>query len=403
MAADRNPALDALRGLAMAGMVLSGLLPSGVLPWWMYHAQNPPPSHVFAPTVLGITWVDLIFPLFLFAMGVALPLALDAQARKGLSCRQLAAGVVQRAAMMAAFAIYVRHIAPHIVHFPEPWQGALFALAGFSLLFPLLARLPRHWSRAAQLGVRAAGLAGAAVLMALFRDAHGAPFSIARSDIIMLVLANAALAAGLLWLATRTRPELRLLFLALLLALRLGHGEPGWAHWLWQASPWPELMQTAFLQYLFIVIPGTLAGDMLLKLRQDEAPWRMLAQWGCWALLLAFALNPYEGGIQKGRATLSYYAGGVAAGALLLAALSLLVERLDWKARIAAGAGRNPLLVYAGVQALLKPLLLLTGLGALIQEWTMAPWVGVGRALVYTLALCWFAAWCARRGLELKL
>jgi predicted acyltransferase len=36
----------------------------------------PPPDHKFNPAIPGITWVDLVFPFFLFSMGVAIPLAL---------------------------------------------------------------------------------------------------------------------------------------------------------------------------------------------------------------------------------------------------------------------------------------------------------------------------------------
>lgn len=59
---DRSCALDALRGYAIVTMVLSGAVVYGVLPGWMYHAQVPPPTHVFNPAAPGITWVDLVFP-----------------------------------------------------------------------------------------------------------------------------------------------------------------------------------------------------------------------------------------------------------------------------------------------------------------------------------------------------
>ena len=70
--------LDALRGFAILAMFLSGLLPfySNTLPNWMYHAQVPPPLHKFNPNLPGLTWVDLVFPFFIFSMGSAIPLAL---------------------------------------------------------------------------------------------------------------------------------------------------------------------------------------------------------------------------------------------------------------------------------------------------------------------------------------
>ena len=55
----RAESLDALRGLAIILMVLSSMQAFGILPAWMYHAQVPPPDHVFNPGLPGISWVDL--------------------------------------------------------------------------------------------------------------------------------------------------------------------------------------------------------------------------------------------------------------------------------------------------------------------------------------------------------
>ena len=69
--------IDLLRGFAVIGMVFSGILPfNGALPAWMYHAQVPPPNHIFDPTLAGLTWVDLVFPFFLFSMGAVIPAVL---------------------------------------------------------------------------------------------------------------------------------------------------------------------------------------------------------------------------------------------------------------------------------------------------------------------------------------
>lgn len=73
----RDTSIDALRGFAILTMILSGSIAYGdVLPAWMFHAQVPPPLHKFNATIPGITWVDLVFPFFLFSMGAAMPLAL---------------------------------------------------------------------------------------------------------------------------------------------------------------------------------------------------------------------------------------------------------------------------------------------------------------------------------------
>ena len=82
----RASSLDALRGYAILTMVLSGSVAWGVLPGWMYHAQVGPRSNfVFDGSIYGITWVDLVFPFFLFAMGAAFPFSIGNKYRKGSS------------------------------------------------------------------------------------------------------------------------------------------------------------------------------------------------------------------------------------------------------------------------------------------------------------------------------
>src|SRR5271154_609810 len=84
---NRAFALDALRGLAILAMLLSGQMPFGehVLPSWMYHAQEPPPTFQWNGSLPGISWVDLVFPFFLFSMGAAFPLALSKRMENGTS------------------------------------------------------------------------------------------------------------------------------------------------------------------------------------------------------------------------------------------------------------------------------------------------------------------------------
>jgi len=103
---NRAYALDALRGFAILTMVLSGVIPYGVLPAWMYHAQVPPPDHSFNPGLPGFTWVDLVFPLFLFALGAAIPLALSRRLEKGTPYRKVILEILERGFLLGFFAFF---------------------------------------------------------------------------------------------------------------------------------------------------------------------------------------------------------------------------------------------------------------------------------------------------------
>ena len=121
--------------------------------------------------------------------------------------------------------------------------------------------------------------------MALARYPDGNGFSLRRSDIIIVVLANMAVFGSLAWLFTRGRWLPRLGILGVLCAFRLSNmpqATPGWVHDLWAWSPAPWIYQLYYLQYLFIVIPGTIAGDLILEwLRAGEST-PQTEQWPKW-------------------------------------------------------------------------------------------------------------------------
>ena len=266
----RIAALDVLRGAAILMMVLSGIQPFGPsapLPAWMYHAQVPPPDHVFDPARPGITWVDLVFPWFLFALGAALPLAFAARRRRGATTRGLVRDVLARGALLLAFAVVAQHIRPWVLggsFDAPPWAWAV-ALLAWGLLWAAYVRLPADTRPAVRWGVRAVGFGGLALLLALVRYPDGSGFRIGRYDIILVVLANMAVVGGLLVLATARRPALRYAVLALLAAAILAGREDGWMTPVMSATVAEGLFRPYYLKYLFLVLPGALVGEAMLR------------------------------------------------------------------------------------------------------------------------------------------
>jgi predicted acyltransferase len=269
---NRAYALDALRGLAILAMLLSGQEPFGqrALPAWMYHAQEPPPHHEWLGAVPGITWVDLVFPTFLFCMGAAFPLALARRLDQGASTARISLFILGRGFLLGFFALYVAAIRPYQLSDNPHWEVWLLALLGFFWLFPVLTRLPDAWSTATKGMVRAAGWTGAILFLALahYPDPDHPRFWLGRSDIIILVLTNMAVFGSLVWVYTRHNLPLRLGVLGILFALRMSNfpvANDSWVTDIWNYSPASWLYECRFLQYLCIVIPGTIAGDLILQ------------------------------------------------------------------------------------------------------------------------------------------
>jgi len=387
---NRAHALDALRGFAILTMVLSGVIPYGVLPNWMYHAQVPPPNHQFNPNLPGLTWVDLVFPFFLFALGAAIPLALSRRIEKGSPYPKIVFSIFERGFLLGFFAIFLRHVRPHVID-PSPETTAwLMALLGFLLMFLIFTRLPKDWNRYLKWGVRVTGWLGAIILLFKLHYPDGSGFSPHRSDIIIIVLTNMAIFGSLIWLITQNKLLIRLGILGILGAIRLAHPEVGWVKWLWDFSLFPWIYKLYYLQYLFIVIPGTIVGDLIHSWMKSKIPdesvekrwsnsrlaaitllvfvfialtlvglqarwlwqttiiafilcgfgyWlvknpnneaenliKTLLGWGIFWLILGLIFEPYEGGIKKDHPTMSYYFVTTGLAIFLLIAFTIIID-----------------------------------------------------------------------------
>ena len=338
------------------------------------------------------------------------------------------------------------------------------ALLGFALLFPIFTRLPGAWPRFVRWGVRLIGWAGAIALLALLRYPNDQGFSLYRSDIIIVVLANMAVFGSLCWWATRNNLLLRLGVLGVLLAIRLSNmptATPGWVHDIWMWSPAKWIYQLYYCQYLFIVIPGTVVGDILLTwMKRDPkvqkrswslarlvgvaalmlifvgvelvglyARWlwpttlvtfalcgcgawlvrnpandseellQQLFHWAIYWLVLGMFFEPYEGGIKKDHATMSYYFVTTGLAICVLIALTIVLDVLQHRrwAALLTDNGQNPMIAYAGINNFVLPLLALTSVETLLSSMATSPWAEFGKGLIITLLVAIGVSVCTRR------
>jgi predicted acyltransferase len=442
----RIVSVDALRGLSVLLMVFAAVIPFGVLPSWMYHAQTPPPSH-HPVMIAGISWVDLIFPFFLFTMGIAIPLSLDKKLGSGMPVWRMILTQLKRSVLLAVFAIYIYHVNPRVINNLPDWKTWCLSLIGFILLFPVLGRFPFGLSNIKKIILQAAGIMLMAAYIA-FLNAQGVKFSLNQSDIIILVLANVSFFGSIIWIVSKNNFAFRIGFIIIFIALKLSSSFPGWVHNLWFYSPVPWLWHLDYLKYLLIIIPGTIAGDLILKAQKnhDSITYNKtfltasvlvlvlvvivvgglkqrigfelfllsaslaffirqlfllksgknslltgLTFWGiCW-LIIGFMFEPYEGGIKKDPATISYYFITSGLASFVLAAFYILIDMAGKKKyfSLLVDSGRNPLIAYAGLNNLVYPLIMLLYIKPLLDLVFTTPWAGVveGAIITWLLAL----------------
>lgn len=448
----RNESLDALRGFAILTMVLSGAIAyGGVLPPWMYHAQVPPPLHKFDPSIPGITWVDLVFPFFLFSMGAAIPLALQKHLQTGKGAGYVLQLAAKRFALLAFFALFTQHMKAWVID-PKPGAVAYFlSLLAFLLLFFQFYEYKGQKYQRLFMAARIFAFAVGLFLLWKLPFWNGKGFDFYKSDIIILVLANMAFFGTLVYYFTRNQPFLRIGLLPFVMAIFLAAKEPagGWAKMIFEwkgigtfAIDW--LYKFYFLKYLFLILPGTIAGEWMLQaIQQKEAPpaltrnhenllallatgllvlnlyglftrelflnvtgslllcigalylvrslkpenlYRKLAAAGTYLLLLGLFFEAYEGGIKKDSSTYSYYfvTGGLAFFMLII--FTVLAKRNYFAAMNTYFAlnGKNPMVAYVAGNLLLLPLLQLTHTKFILDSMTQNAWMGLLRGLVFT-------------------
>ncbi len=454
MIKQRDTSIDALRGVAILGMVLSGSIAfNGVLPAWMYHAQVPPPLHQFNPTIFGITWVDLVFPFFLFAMGASIPLALKHKIHQNSSPLFFIKIACKRFLLLAYFALFTQHLKPWSISSTPNIPTYLLSLLAFLLLFFQLYTVSFSQSKILFYSKYFSYLIAIGLLFVLpFKSGLG--FNFYKSDIILMVLANMALFGIIIYGFTADKPWHRVAILPIIMAFFLSSKEThfSWVKAIYSFSEigslkFDWLYQFYFLKYLFIVIPGMFAGEMLMKINQKENDemhqkfkhsiiiilliflliltnliglytrylfvnfiasvlisfaiimllsmekaeqknmYLIPIKVGIYLLFLGLFFESYEGGIRKDNSTYSYYF--VTSGLAFLLTISLkLIIQLSSNNRIIhffSMNGQNPMVAYVTGSLLLTPLLNITGLQGYFNLLNENAFAGFLKGVIFTV------------------
>lgn len=423
--------IDALRGFTMGLMILSAAIASSSgLPAWMFHCQVPPPDYVFHPEIRGITWVDLVFPFFLFSMGAAFPFAIRKRLDSGSSNRDIVIFLLRRWVTLVLFALVIGNAGSIYT-----WQGSDIIKGAFSILmwtgmFLSLVRTDRK-------GINVAGYILVAALVAAEAFIFRVPMSLHNNDIIIMILATVAFWGGIIWLFTRNSALLRSIVWLVAIGLKAIVSYTSWIvlpeipEWLSWVFNW------GFLQYLILIIPASFVGDILLESsrKRPAEPTRpgmegwtaavaltavAVQLWGLYcrqtandlyitltlagifaalsvnknirnlqvvilgfALLVAGILFDFpDGGIAKDHCNLSYLftTGGMAC---LVTYVLLYLENKGWKGGFLAASGQNPMIAYTVCWFVISPLLYGCGILGYIDSLCVgSPFWGIVRGLL---------------------
>jgi predicted acyltransferase len=271
----RALSLDALRGLLLVSMTLGFSIASDKLPGWMYHRQYPG-GETFV-NIAGLTWRDIAYCGFLFTMSAALPLTLSRRMAKGEKDVGILLAILRRGFLLIVFALLVGHSNTYFTGYTQTARA--LAIAGFVIMALVFTRRRSDWNPAKFRVFNLLGWAAAFVFLLFSPMLYGKGLDINRIDDIIVGLAFAAMVGSIVWYLTRDNINMRLGFLALCMAGYLGAKGDGWVADWWWADNFP-FFHLGQLTLMAVVIPGTIAGDHLLKwMRSSREEQSVLLFW----------------------------------------------------------------------------------------------------------------------------
>jgi heparan-alpha-glucosaminide N-acetyltransferase len=341
------------------------------LPWWTNHMPRD---------VNGMTYVDMVFPAFLFLMGMAIPLSLDSRLCRGDSSAKLWAHIFLRSGALVALGLFVAN-SPQVDAKHTGISQTVWTALGFLSIALAWSNYPKRANKKLVSGLKAAGLVLFLVLMAVFRrvtaEGHIACFDFSDWEILGLLGWAYLLCCTLYFVFRRKLLPLLIAFVVLVGVNALSVAR----HLAWMTS-WPPIAKPFEAGLSSITLAGVLAALVFAK-NKVASTFHEKSRWAILSALFLFAtgwlLRPL--GISKIRDTPTWCLYCIAANILIVWLLYWVADKNGssrW-AWFAKPIGANALLAYflpytAYLISFLWPL----------TAGDTSGWYGVFRALLFT-------------------
>ncbi len=408
MAGPRLKSLDAFRGFDILTMVFVNYIAGmAAIPFFLRHAAAD--QDVF-------TLTDVVFPGFLFIMGVSIPLALTRRKADGVGTWALLGHVLVRTLAL----LFLGVLLVNEDRFSAAATGIgkdLWYFLATAAVFVVWASVPKAAAarkKRAGLAIKLAAAVLLVVLVVVFRGQgeDGAVTWLRTSWWgILGMIGWCYLAGSLLFLASRGDRTFLTAALGLATALYIG-SRHGALDLLGPVNAFVDV-GSLFGSHTAVVIAGMLAGTLFLpgaEAASSRGRVRFLAVLGAGLLAAGFVLRPLHG-FSKIHGTESYglATAGISALVLLLFYVGLDVLKGGKAAAFLIPAGRNPLLAYLLPGFIGSAAALIGGLARFDLDRILWPFAATGglpgmlNAAVMTGVVLLLTALLTRAGLVLKL
>ncbi|MXV16457.1 DUF5009 domain-containing protein [Hufsiella ginkgonis] len=326
--------LDVLRAITMFLMIFVNDL-SGVanIPAWMEHAEGNEDRMGFA---------DLIFPAFLFIVGLSIPLAIRARVNKGDSFLQVAIYIFTRSLaliVMGFFHVNLESYSSAAV-LPYPVWGLLITIAFFLIWLDY----PESWPKLKRYVPIGIGVAILVLMACLYKGGDDAnPHGMEPSWWgILGIIGWAYLVCASLFFLVKENFWVLLVLLFAFLGINISNH----AGFYWFNIPLIDDGSSVALVMGGIVITGTYS--RLSGKGKDHLLWIIFGIAGTLAIICGFLVRPFAGGLSKIQSTPAWVLICAGITILVFELLIFLVDRKgkqDWF-KIIRPAGTSTLTCY---------------------------------------------------------
>jgi len=396
MKKERILSIDIFRGLTIFLMVFVNDL-AGVsnIPGWMKHV---------AADFDGMTFVDVVFPAFLFIVGMAIPFAVENRQRKGDTKFAFWKHVLVRTLGLLILGVFMvnsgemnreANLIPHGL-----WAASLYIAA--ILIWNRYPKTDQVQKNRIFAGLRIIGFIVLIVLYYLYRKGPDDQLTGMTPSWwgILGLIGWAYLFSIILFICASRKLQIMLPVFAIVLLIFLGLKIEDFPvlsdmHWL--------KGHTGHFAHTLLTLAGILCSLMLMRGGLKENPVqkiRSMVLLGLALSLVAFLVRPYTGGLSK--------IGGTPAWSLYCAAIcSLLFPLIYWLVDLKGvrnwsnflkPAGQNPLLTY-----ILPPLFYAIAGFSYLPAMFNTGALGFIRSVIFSLLILWAAGLLTKKGIKLHL
>ncbi len=385
--------IDIFRGLTILVMIFVNDV-AGVkgLPWWTYHIP---------PGEQGLTYVDVVFPAFLFIVGMAIPLAIEKRKNEGDPIVKIVYHIIVRSLSLVAIGLLImngRDMDPSATGISyAAWNVLMFI--GVILLWN---RYPKSEGKRDILFtiLKFAGLGLLIFLLVIYRRED-------QGEIVWINKTNWSILGGIGWaylsvciffLIFRGKFSGLLISFVFLVFLNVAT-KAGWAGFIHDLPRFIWPFGSGSLAS--ITLAGLLLSLIFLKNKLAESLQQKIV-WGVSMAIILFIagwlLMPF--GLAKIGSTPSYtlFSSGICVILFILMYWMVDVNGISKWASLIKPAGSNPLLTYI-LPDIYYAILGLSHSGLIGDE----GWPGVLRSLLFTLFILGISAILTRMRIRLQL